>query len=62
MIGEELRSQPVGLHTSGQTPKVKGLYSTYMAILFGIFDAKSLSPSRTGPTRVWVLQERKPKL
>ena len=43
MIGGELRGRPLGLHTSGQTPKVKGLQSAYMATLFGTFGAKSLA-------------------
>ena len=43
MIGGEPRSQPLGLHTSGQTPKVKGLQSAYMEALFGTFGAKSLA-------------------
>ena len=41
MIGGEPRGRPLGLHTSGQTPKVKGLQSAYMAALFGTFGAKS---------------------
>ena len=41
MIGGEPRDQPLALHTSDQTPKVKGLQSAYMAILFGTFGAKS---------------------
>ena len=41
MIGGEPRGQPLGLHTSGQTPKVKVLQSAYMAVLFGTFSAKS---------------------
>ena len=43
MIGGESRGRPLGLHTSGQTPKVKGLQSVYMAALFGTFGAKSLA-------------------
>ena len=43
MIGGEPRGRPLGLHTSGQTPKVKGLQSAYMAAPFGIFGAKSLA-------------------
>ena len=43
MIGGELRGRPLELHTSGQTPKVKGLQSAYMAALFGTFGAKSLA-------------------
>ena len=43
MIGGELRGQSLGLHTSGQTPKVKGPQSAYMAALFGTFGAKSLA-------------------
>ena len=43
MIGGERRGRPLGLHTSGQTTKVKGLQSAYMAALFGIFGAKSLA-------------------
>ena len=43
MIGGEPRGQPLGLHTSGQTPKVKGLQSAYMAAL--------LAP------RVWPLEK-----
>ena len=43
MVGGELRGRPLGLHTRGQTPKVKGLYSAYMASLFGTFGAKSLT-------------------
>ena len=38
MIGGEPRGQPMGLHASGQTPKVKGLRS---AAFFGTFGAKS---------------------
>ena len=38
------RGQPLGLHTSGQTPKVKGLQSTYMGVFFDTFGAKSLAP------------------
>ena len=47
VIGGELRGRPLGLHTSGQTPKVKGLQSAYMAVLFGTFGAKSLGASKT---------------
>ena len=43
MIGGESRGQPLGLHTSGQTPKVKGLQSAYMAAHFGTSGAKSLA-------------------
>ena len=43
MIGGEPRGQPLSLHTSGQTPKVKGLQSAYMATLFGTFGVKSLA-------------------
>ena len=43
MIGGEPRDQPLGLHTSSQTPKVKGLQSAYMATLFGTFGAKNLT-------------------
>ena len=43
MIGGEPKGQPLGLHTSGQTPKVKGLQSAYMVALFGTFGAKSLT-------------------
>ena len=43
MIGEEPRGRPLDLHTSGQTPKVKGLQSAYMAVL--------LAP------RVWPLEK-----
>ena len=43
MIGGEPRGRPLGLHTSGQTPKVKGLQSAYMAVLFGTFGVKSLA-------------------
>ena len=43
MIGGEPRGQPLGLHTSGQTLKVKGLQNAYMAVLFGTFDPKSLA-------------------
>ena len=46
MIGGEPRGQPLGLHTSGQTPKVKGLQSAYMATLFG-----TLAP------RIWPLKK-----
>ena len=35
------RDQSLGLHTSGQILKVKGLQSAYMVALFGTFDAKS---------------------
>ena len=38
-----LIGQPLALHSSGQTPKVKCLQSAYMAILFGTFGAKSLA-------------------
>ena len=41
MIGGESRGRPSGLHTRGQTPKVKGLQSAYMAALFDTFGAKS---------------------
>ena len=41
MIGGEPRGRPLGLHTSGQTSKVKGLQSAYMAALFGTFGTKS---------------------
>ena len=43
MIGGEPRGRPLGLHTSGQTPKVKGLQSAYMAALFDTFGTKSLA-------------------
>ena len=43
MIDRELRGLPLGLHTNGQTPKVKGFQSAYMAALFGTFGAKSLA-------------------
>ena len=43
MIGGEPRGRPLGLYTSGQTPKVKGLLSAYMTTLFGTFGAKSLT-------------------
>ena len=43
MIGGESRGRPLGLHTSGQTPKVKGLQNANMATLFGTFGAKSLA-------------------
>ena len=43
MIGGEPRGRPLGLHTSGQTPKVKGFQSAYMAALFGTFGTKSLT-------------------
>ena len=43
MIGGEPRGRPLGLHTSGQTPKVKGFQSANMATLFGTFGAKSLA-------------------
>ena len=43
MIGGKLRGCPLGLHTSGQTPKVKSLQSAYMAVLFGTFGTKSLT-------------------
>ena len=43
MIGGEPRGRPLGFHTSGQTPKVKGLQSAYMAALFGTFGAKRLA-------------------
>ena len=33
VIGGEPRGRPLGLHTSGQIPKVKGLQSAYMAAL-----------------------------
>ena len=46
MIGGESRGQPLGLHTSGQTPKVKGLQSAYMAALLAL-----LAP------RVWPLEK-----
>ena len=41
MIGGEPRGRPLGLHTSDQTPKVKGLQSAYMVALFDTFGAKS---------------------
>ena len=40
MIGGDPKGPPLGLHTSGQTPQVKGLQSAYMATLFGTFGAK----------------------
>ena len=43
MIGGEPRGRPLGLHTNGQTPKVKGLQSAYMVALFDTFGAKSLA-------------------
>ena len=46
MIGGEPRGRPLGLHTSGQTPKVKDLQSVYMVALFGTFGA-----------RVWPLEK-----
>ena len=56
MIGGEPRGWPLGLHTSGQTPKVKGLQSAYMATLFGIFGAKSL----TSQQEFWSSKNRNP--
>ena len=47
MIGGEPRGRPLGLHTSDQTPKVKGLQSAYMAALF----LAPLAP------RVWPLEK-----
>ena len=53
MIGGEPRGRPLGLHTSGQTPKMKGLQSAYMVALFGTFVPrvwpleKSLGASKT---------------
>ena len=41
MIGGEPRSEPLGLHTSGQTSKSKGLQRAYMAALLGTFGTKS---------------------
>ena len=41
MIGGEQRGRPLGVHTSVQTAKVKGLQSAYMAAFFGTFGAKS---------------------
>ena len=41
MIGGEPRGQPLGLHTTGQIPKVKGLQSAYIETLFDTFGAKS---------------------
>ena len=35
MIGGEPRGRPLRLHSSGQTPEVKGLQSAYMETLFG---------------------------
>ena len=43
MIGREPRGPPLGLYTSGQTLKVKGLQSAYMVALFGTFGAKNLT-------------------
>ena len=37
-----VRVQPLGLHTSAQSSKVKGLHNAYMATLVGTFGAKSL--------------------
>ena len=50
MIGGGPRGRSLGLHTRGQTPKVKGLQSTYMATLLvpRIWPLeKSLSASKT---------------
>ena len=43
MIGGEQRGRPLGLYTSDQTPKMKGLQSAYMATLFGTSGTKSLT-------------------
>ena len=53
MICGELRGQPLGLHTNGQTPKVKGLQSVYMAILFSHL-APTVQPldKSSGPSRM----------
>ena len=42
------------LHTSGQTPKVKGLQSSLHVALFGTFGAMSLRPlsKSLGPLRM----------
>ena len=41
-----VRGQPLGLYTSGQTPKMKGLQSAYIVALFCTFGIKSLDPLR----------------
>ena len=43
MIGGEPKGRPLGLHTSGQTSKVKGFQNTYMTTVFGTFGTKSLT-------------------
>ena len=42
MIGGESRGQPLGLHTSGQTIKMKGLQSIYMTVFWALFVARVL--------------------
>ena len=39
----KIRGRSLGLDTSGQTPKVKGLQSTYMVAVFGTIGTKSLA-------------------
>ena len=51
-----MKGWPLGLHTSGQTPKVKGLQSAYMAALLAprIWPlGKNLDPLRM-ETQIWV--------
>ena len=43
VIGGEPGGRPLGLHTSSQIPKVKGLQSAYMVALLGTFGAKNLA-------------------